>query len=306
MAIAAPYQPTAQGRILATDAANWGTLRESNDVLGDWEALHQRMNEDGYVFLRDYLDRDDVLGGRRDLLERIAGEGGLAAETDLMDGILAGDAKVRLRQDLTQRSAPIRRLLKEGPMIAFFEGFLGGEVRPLDFVWVRSVVPGMGTAPHGDSVFMNRGTKELYTAWTPLGEIDQRLGGLIVLENSHRLDEIRESYGTRDVDTYCEDDPEAGKWQTEGGWPWDGKVADDPVEFGRQLGLRWLTATFRAGDLLIFTMHTLHGSLDNGTADRIRLSTDTRYQLASEPIDERWIGDDPIGHGAAAMKSIIC
>jgi len=31
--------------------------------------------------------------------------------------------------------------------------------------------------------------------------------------------------------------------------------------------------------------------------DRLRISTDTRYQLASEPADERWSGEEPIGHG---------
>ena len=191
-------------------------------------------------------------------------------------------------------------------MIAFFTRFLGGEVRPFDFIWLRSVIPGKGTAPHGDSVFMNRGTNHLFTAWTPLGDIDTRLGGLIVLENSHRLDEIRNTYGRRDVDTYCKDDPNAEEIQATGKWPWNGQISGNPVELREQLGLRWLTADFRMGDLLVFTMHTLHASLDNQSADRIRLSSDTRYQLASEPIDDRWIGDDPIGHGPKAMKSIIC
>jgi hypothetical protein len=45
--------------------------------------------------------------------------------------------------------------------------------------------------------------------------------------------------------------------------------------------------------------------MDNHT-NRLRLSTDTRYQLASEPVDERWIGEDPIAHGPEAKKGIIC
>jgi hypothetical protein len=39
-------------------------------------------------------------------------------------------------------------------------------------------------------------------------------------------------------------------------------------------------------------MFTHHCSLDN-QSNRIRLSTDSRYQLASEPMDERWSGDHP-------------
>ena len=59
------------------------------------------------------------------------------------------------------------------------------------------------------------------------------------------------------------------------------------------------------GDLLTFKMNTVHGSIDNQT-QHIRLSTDTRYQRADEPIDERWIGADPIGHGKDGKKGLIC
>lgn len=295
-----------QGRELPTDPCAFGELRDSSRVANAAAALRERMAEDGYVFLHGYLNRNDVEAARCDVLERLAGEGALRDDTDLMDGVLNANTPVRLRQDLTQRSKPLRALLKTGPMIDLFERFLDGEVRPFDFIWMRSVVPGRGTAPHGDSVFMNRGTLNLFTAWTPLDDIDTTLGGLIVLERSHRLDEIVSSYGQRDVDTYCEDDPNAEEYRTTGKWPWNGQISDDPVALREQFGLRWLTTDFRMGDVLFFTMYTLHASLDNRTKDRIRLSSDTRYQLASDPIDERWIGEDPIGHGASAMKSIIC
>jgi hypothetical protein len=50
-------------------------------------------------------------------------------------------------------------------------------------------------------------------------------------------------------------------------------------------------------------MVTLHCSLDNQSpVNRIRLSSDSRYQLASEPADERWIGEEPIAHGPAAQR----
>jgi hypothetical protein len=58
-------------------------------------------------------------------------------------------------------------------------------------------------------------------------------------------------------------------------------------------------------DVLVFGMYTMHASLDNQT-DRWRLSTDSRYQLASEPADERWIGEHPPGHGPAAKVHAIC
>ena len=73
-----------------------------------------------------------------------------------------------------------------------------------------------------------------------------------------------------------------------------GGLDETLLEVQEQLGGRWLTADFNAGDMLVFTLHC---ALDNcSPANRIRITSDTRYQLVSEPIDERWIGDDPIAH----------
>jgi hypothetical protein len=52
-------------------------------------------------------------------------------------------------------------------------------------------------------------------------------------------------------------------------------------------------------------MYTMHASADNHT-EQIRLSSDSRYQLASESIDDRWIGEDPPAHGIRAHQSMIC
>ena len=42
------------------------------------------------------------------------------------------------------------------------------------------------------------------------------------------------------------------------------------------------------------------------TTPALRLSTDSRYQPANQPIDPRWIGEDPIGHGLDAKQGRIC
>ena len=61
----------------------------------------------------------------------------------------------------------------------------------------------------------------------------------------------------------------------------------------------------KPGDLLTFKMTVVHASLDNQT-DRIRISSDTRYQRASQPADERWIGWNPAAHGPRAKRGRIC
>jgi len=59
------------------------------------------------------------------------------------------------------------------------------------------------------------------------------------------------------------------------------------------------------GDVLTFGMYTLHCSLDNHS-DRVRLSADSRYQLASEPADHRWTGEEPPAHAVDVREGRIC
>jgi ectoine hydroxylase-related dioxygenase (phytanoyl-CoA dioxygenase family) len=159
---------------------------------------------------------------------------------------------------------------------------------------MRIKAPGMATAPHCDAVYMNRGTQNLYSAWVPLGDVPMESGSLIVLEGSHLVDEVN-AYGKMDVDR----DGNRKKIRFRHGQFFrGGHYSKNARAVQRQFGLRWLTTDFRAGDVCIFTMFTMHGTLDN-TSQSIRLSADTRFQLASEEIDDRWVGEDPVGHKRA-------
>ena len=48
-----------------------GELRRSDDITDDWDALWERMEEDGYLFLPGYLDRREVLAARAELCDRL-------------------------------------------------------------------------------------------------------------------------------------------------------------------------------------------------------------------------------------------
>jgi len=156
---------------------------------------------------------------------------------------------------------------------------------------------------------MGRGTHRLLTAWTPLCDVPLEMGGLMILEESHLLDAVRESYGRMDVDIYCKNTDETRaveSGQVQWSPPYNGGSFDqDAAGLPGHVGSRWLVSDYRAGDLLVFTVFTMHASGDNQTR-KIRLSTDSRYQLASEPADERWIGENPIAHGPNAKRGLIC
>jgi len=191
-------------------------------------------------------------------------------------------------------------------IINFFERFFGNSVLYFNHIWFRAKGTGnsKATPPHYDSLYMGRGTQKVLTAWIPYVDITPDMGGIMLLEGSHRMDSVLEAYGTRDVDEYfpdAEDAPliESGKkiWQK------SGEYSMDAIATQADLGARWLTTDFKMGDLLIFGLFTMHASCDNQTTN-MRISSDTRYQPASEPTDDRWIGLHPIGHGLKAKRRI--
>ena len=148
---------------------------------------------------------------------------------------------------------------------------------------------------------MGRGTPRVLTMWTAMCDIPESVGGLCVLEGSHRDHDALRAYRSFDVDTYCEnldEEPKASLGRG-GSFP----TADANV-LETMLGGRWLWNDYRAGDVIVFGLGTMHASLDN-RSDRLRISTDTRYQRASEPMDRRWVGSAPIGHSLAAQEPRI-
>jgi len=306
---------------LDNSPAALGLLRSSTDALTDREELHQRMALDGYLFLPGLLDRALVQAARTRSLERLAAQDIFEPDRPLDEARLKPGVHMRSAGDVPLDNPPLHDLLYDGRMLEFYEFFLGGPVRPLDYTWFRAKTPTQDSAtkPHCDIVYMGRGTKNLYTSWTPLGDIPYAMGGLLVLEKSHLNQELKRTYGQTDVDVFCENEGEAAKIVGRARaanreltheerhairWTTLGVYSDDPAAVRGELGGRWLTAEFQMGDVLIFSMYNLHCSHDNQT-DRLRISTDSRYQLASEPADPRWIGDNP-GNNIHAKRGTIC
>ena len=299
-------QLSSAGIALDTSPEKFGELRHSGDIEGDAGQLHARMTRDGYLFLPDFLQRDEVKAARGAIIGELRAQNCLDENFPADDAIPRAGAPLGFRPDLTKAPA-VQKLLYDGAMMRFYETFLGGAVRHFDFTWLRAMPPGVGTAPHMDIVYMGRGTTNLFTSWTPLGDTSLEMGGLMVLENSHLHEKLNQNYGTKDVDKFCSNRRPEG-WSEMGGGGnirGSGVLSFNPAKLRERLGGRWLTTDFAMGDLLIFSMFTVHASLDN-KSDRLRFSSDSRYQLASEPADERWIGDNPIAHGPKAKRGVIC
>ena len=250
------------------------------------------MAEDGYLLIRGLHDTETVLAARRQILEKLAEKEMLASDTTLMDGIFNPDCpeptSTGSMGNVELAQLPEFKAVVEGePIMNFFKHFLGGEARTFDFKWLRTAGPGSGSPIHYDIVFMGRGTQKLYSCWTPFGDVSLDMGPIVFCIGSNRFDKVRQTYGQSDVDRDLI----------------QGHFSDKPIEVVEKLGGHWATTTFSAGDIIIFSMFLMHASLVN-TSNKIRITADTRYQLASEAIDERWIGEKPKGHYAWKQKDV--
>ena len=65
------------GQILETGSASFGALRSSNDLLDQPLGLRDRLEEDGYLYIREFFDPEIILAGRRSIFQRLANEGHL-------------------------------------------------------------------------------------------------------------------------------------------------------------------------------------------------------------------------------------
>jgi len=281
---------------MALDMApdKFGELRESNDILDNTDSLKQRMKNDGYLFFRKLIDPDVVLEARREILTKYAIIGEIdSIENDVMDAIYQEDSFIQHVNMLAfaesvREGKAYEAVTKDKGIMDFYKKFLDGDVHCFDFKWPRFVRPGEGCGIHSDVVYVGRGTRNLWSSWIPIGNVSKEEGALVILENSHKSTKLAK-YWDKDAD------------EDKIGW-----LSTDPLALQKSLGGRWLTTDFEAGDVICFSIYLAHAALDNNSPEnRCRLTSDTRYQLLGENLDERWNGDLSNPHGDTHPKAFL-
>ena len=248
---------------------------ESNDVLDDPPRLRKRLRDHGYLFIRGLLPNDEVIDLRRKFLELCSEAGWLRPGSELMDGltdhrpIMEGEPEYSGVYAKIQSQESFHRLKFNESILSVMEDIFQEPVVPLPQTIGRIAFPRdnqRGTHPHQDWIFVG-GSTEAISLWAPLGDVPPEVGGLKILDGSHKSGflepRLADGPGHRVVDT----DPE----------------------------LEWHQSGFRCGDVLIFKMFTVHGAAENLTPDKLRLSGDFRYVGTSHVINEEWL--DPHSSG---------
>lgn len=245
----------------------------------DRGSLWSRLRRDGYLYLTNHLDPSMVESFREYYFSQMVGTGLLEPGTDPATGVGASGAVDlgKVREILFGEIVPgaVYAALTSHPAIrGWFEWFLEGEVHLHKRKIIRHIRPGeagIGTATqaHYDLIYLREGSERVLSMWIPLGDCPVEMGGLTYLEGSHHW--------------AMADERERGLQR-----PAASMTADLPALANEHDG-RWLLANYRAGDVMVHSSYMVHAGSDNvDSANRIRLSTDIRYQRASEPIDWRW------------------
>lgn len=259
-----------------------GRMVESEGV----SAARQSLAENGYALLRSVIPASLVKEAGQVIASTLAAQGWLkhgahrdelVAADDITGGMLPLEAAHTAAND-----PAVRRCVQGPEIFALFSELFGEPAVSLDFKWFRAIrghatsVSGAGL--HMDRVYMGRGSSQLHTVWLPWHDVPVERGGLAVLSGSHRLAGfklVRDTYGMHDTGFSDIQDP--------GGWG-----ADSAELAGMDADSKWVTTDYRAGDLLVFAMHTMHGAVTNTTTDQLRLSADIRFQPRSHPVDDRY------------------
>lgn len=254
---------------VATEADNYEPFIES-DARADAAELRAQMEQSGYLFFRALVPSEVVLEVRRVALELCRESGWIDESKPLMDGFVKPGIEPT-SEGKPDYLAMYRKLLKaplfhDFPALPELMRIASALLQTEAFVHPRRIgrvtFPNnmvATTPPHQDHYYI-RGAVETYSCWIPLGPCPMSLGGLAVWPGSRHRGFIEHTVHSPGAVGGC-------------GVPIDENQA------------QWHTSDFAVGDALFFHSYTIHKALPNNSGDKLRLSTDNRYQRPKDDID---------------------
>ncbi|THC95184.1 hypothetical protein EYZ11_005343 [Aspergillus tanneri] len=296
---------------------NAGLLRPSDPNLPIQE-LRRRYDEDGYVFLKQVLPREDVLEARRRYFEYLAPTGVLKEGTDPVEGIFnptksideypgigAGNEGANGRPGGEKAEHFVNRAIEAHYMdwyteklcnhpvlydyVAKFTGW-GQDTLAFRRTLLRNNIPkSKPIGVHYDQIFLRHGEPTSVTAWVPMGDIKINGGGLIYLENGDSVGQEIELQFTNKAKQAGLSEEEA-RSAFNSNMMATGLLSEHPAQFAKDNNRRWLVSAYEAGDVVLHKPHIIHASTINNDEDNvIRLATDLRFCDSSKPYDKRWM-----------------
>ena len=272
-----------------------GLLKETSLKNKSDEQLRNSLNNDGYLLLKDAIDKNDITKARNDIFEK------LNQVDELADPFYEGISSGRSRRDELHKdrgvfwenvsnTESLRKITNGNNLKGVFSRIFGTSSIGFDFIFLRAVSGGKFTHMHCDAGFFTRKTQKVLTCWLVFTDITIDKGPLFIIEGSHKFSDIKTKYKGFDVDIHKH---------------MKATIDTDPITFAQQRNSKILTAQFRPGDALIFGMYTVHGTFENYADDKkIRLTCDIRFQPNNELKDPRYFGPNPTGTTGAGYGEL--
>ena len=254
-------------------------LRVSNDASNDPEELQRRIADEGYLFFKRLVNRDQVLELRREMMSMIQQVGWLIAGTDPMDGI--ADINMRYTEGDNEYSegysqvSKIEEFHRAGHWPEFLdivEKMVGKPIMPhpqkIARIWFPKYTEHT-TPKHQDFVHF-QGSFDNITCWAPIGDCPIELGGLAVIPKSHKVNRVLDHHFSLGA---------------------GGLIVDETAH--EDINPVWYSTDYEAGDALFFPALTIHQALPNYTEDKLRLSLDNRYMVLGDNVAEHMLNPHP-------------
>ena len=241
-----------------------------SDPQSDAAHLRATMDTYGYLFFRGLVPADEVLSVRHDVLEVLQTAGWLDPSRDLMEGIVRPGTALK-SEGQPEYTAVYRQVLGlpgfhnfpcHPNLMHIAQSLIDGTVLVHPRRIGRITFPGsqaLTTPAHQDHFYI-RGSVETVSCWTPLGDCPITLGGLAIWAGSQHQGFLEHNVSH------------------------PGAIGGRGVPVDEEQAV-WHTADFQIGDALFFHAYTIHKALPNLSPERLRLSTDNRYQRSEDEID---------------------
>ena len=238
---------------------------DSTALVENGPGLADRLDRDGYLFIRGLLPADTIGNVRRRLMAKAAAGGWLDPSRPIEDGIANPQAACKDPEERYIKvfrglwaDEELHRLRTEPRILELFTRIFGEPALAHPMFVQRNIFPQSGnfdftTGIHQDRVHIGGATST--ALWMPLGDCPREKGALAVAAGSHTQGILATRVGSG-----------------AGG-----------MDIAVPIPGTWVTGAFRAGDALIFRDVTVHKALPNLTGE-IRMSFDARYQPARLPV----------------------
>lgn len=281
---------TSNGVVLDTSPRRLGEL-VSSDPQSPVAELRAQYKKQGYLWLKGFFERQEILAFRERFFSAFEGLGLLEPGTAPEAGIYSRetvDARAANRALMEFiRTAAYESFCLHPKLWVFYDAFLEGPSYLHKRKIIRYTTPGGGrsTGAHYDLIYLRSGTDRVCSSWIPLGDTPLEMGGLAYLEGSDALGRKMEA----DFSELNRNLPRAEQIDAYNKNMGQGWLTKDLKTLAEKAEGRWLVADYEAGDMVIHSAYMIHAATDNtDPQNRLRLSTDIRYQNVRDEIDARW------------------